>query len=91
MIKNCIPPNRSVYQVIRYVDGAAVAITATRKGVISLFEERCTQVSADVVGQGWVRAKDADHRAMLIERAVNAGYNIVEIANRLRDEAARRR
>ena len=92
MIIHTSKPGRSAhYQIMRYVDGAAVAMSATRNGAISIYEARNVQIDAHNVNRTWKRATEAEHRAMLIERAVNAGYNVVEIANRLRDEAAKRK
>lgn len=91
IIKHCTAPSRSVYQVMRYVDGAAVAIAVTRSGKVSLYEERVTQVSATDVEQAWTRARESDHVSMLLERVVNAGYNVVAIADELRAKAKTRR
>lgn len=89
-IISCTRPRCAAYQVIRYVDGPKLMLTCTRRGVISLHELYVTQLRDG----SWTeksRKLSGEDAGQAIERAVNYGYNVVEISNRLRTEAAARR
>lgn len=72
---------RLPYQVFRFVEGHKLAITCTKRGIIRLHR-------LVVIGSvERFQRIDKEEQGEAIEAIVNAGYNIVEAANKLRDRA----
>lgn len=78
----CTRPRCAAYQVIRYLDGAKLLLTASARGRIRMYE---LHIDADNVERP--RKLDADGAAAGLERAIAAGYNVVQISIELEQRA----
>ena len=82
----CIRPRCAAYQVMmRYEPGSKLLLTCTRRGRVQLWE---LYLDGDVERP---RKLDAEGAAYHLDRAIAAGYDVVQITTELEQRARRRR
>ncbi len=83
-----VAPRCAAFQVMRYVDGPAVLLTSTRRGVLQLHEEKVEPTAhPQVYARRWTRARESDHQQLLLARVIAAGYDPIAVGDDVRKRA----